>query len=114
MSKKLFTFVFVVLVAQSLYGQLVVATPGADAQIQTQTLMMTQIAVQQRYQEYQHYLEYIGQFMQVIAAINQTRNQIADISKIKGDLKNKSAKDWFADIDKELSGAIPEYSQYKN
>ncbi len=111
---KILVFAIFFLSAQSLFGQLVVATPGADAQIQTQTLMMTQIAAQQRYQEYQHYLEYLMQFAQVIAAVNQTRNQIADISKISGDLKNKSAKDWLNDVDRELSGVMPEYEQFRN
>ncbi len=114
MSKKLSTLFFIVFSFFSLYGQLVVATPGADAQIQTQTMFMMQLAVQQRYQEYQHYLEYLMQFAQVIAAVNQTRNQIADISKIRGDLKNKSAKDWLNDVDRELSGVMPEYEQFRN
>jgi len=114
MKKKLFGFIFLVLATFSLSGQLVVATPGAEAQIQTQTLMMTKIAAQQQYQEYQHYVEYISQFMQVIASINQTKNKIADIAKIKGDLKNKSAKDWLSDVDRELSGVMPEYAQLRN
>jgi hypothetical protein len=114
MPMKILVFVLFVFSTQLLFGQLVVATPGADAQIQTQTLMMTKIAAQQRYQEYQHYLEYISQFMKVVATINQTRNKIADISKIKGELKDKSAKDWLSDIDRELSGVMPEYAQYRN
>jgi hypothetical protein len=113
MSKKFLVALFVVFSVHSLYGQLVVATPGADAQIQAQTLMMTNLAIQQRYQEYQHYVEYIAQFMKVVATINQTKNKIADISKIKGDLKNKSAKEWLEDVDRELSGVMPEYADYR-
>jgi len=97
----------------SLKAQLVVASPTTDAEIQAQTLLMSQLAFREQIKEYQYYLEYISQFTEIIASIRNTTAAMKDISKIGKALKEKSAEEWLKDVEAGLSTVMPEYSEMK-
>ncbi len=77
-------------------------------------LLMSNLAIQQRIKEYQHYVEYISQFVEVIASIKNTTSTIRDISKMGRELKERSADEWLADVEKHINEVMPEYSELKN
>lgn len=111
--KILLMFLGVILSFFTLKAQLVVASPTTDAEIQAQTLLMSQLAFQEQIKEYQYYLEYISQFTEIVASIRNTTSAMKDMSKIGRSLKEKSAKEWLKEVESGLSGVFPEYSELK-
>lgn len=111
--KVVLMFFAVLMSFMSLKAQLVVASPATDAEIQAQTLLMSQLAFQQQIKEYQYYLEYISQFTEIVASIRNTTSAMKDISKIGRSLKEKSAKEWLKEVESGLSGVLPKYSELK-
>jgi len=114
MKKQLLAIIAGLFMSLDLSAQLMVASPGTDAAIETQTLLMSNLAIQQRIKEYQHYVEYISQFVEVIASIKNTTSTIRDISKMGRELKERSADEWLADVEKHINEVMPEYSELKN
>ncbi|MBP7433657.1 hypothetical protein KA996_08960 [bacterium] len=114
MKKQLLAIIAGLFLSLDLSAQLMVASPGTDAAIETQTLLMSNLAIQQRIKEYQHYVEYISQFVEVIASIKNTTSTIRDISKMGRELKERSADEWLADVEKHINEVMPEYSELKN
>lgn len=114
MIKKLFFAVSAVLFYSNVNAQLIVASPGTDAQIQAQTLLMSQLAFQEQIKEYQYYLEYISQFMEVIASVRNTTSTIREISKTGSKLKNMSASDWLEEVTGELTDVMPGFEDIKD
>lgn len=114
MIKKLFLVVFAVLFYSNVNAQLIVASPGTDAQIQSQTILMSQLAFQEQIKEYQYYLEYISQFVEIIASVRNTTSTIREISKTGSRLKKMSASDWLEEVTKEMSGVMPGFEEMKS
>jgi hypothetical protein len=112
--KKLLSTFFVLFFTLSIRAQLVVASPGTDAVIEAQTLLMSNLAIKQQIQDYQYYVEYISQFVEIIASIKNTTSTIRDISKMGRELKERSASEWLADVEKHINEVMPEYSELKN
>lgn len=113
MKRKSFIFAAIFLFCITAKAQLVVASPGTDAEIQAQTLLMTQLAFNEQLKEYQYYVEYISQFVEIIASVRNTTTTIKNISKIGKTLKEKSEKEWLNEVENELSEVMPEFSQIK-
>ena len=114
MIKKLFFAVSAVLFYSNVNAQLIVASPGTDAQIQAQTLLMSQLAFQEQIKEYQYYLEYISQFVEIIASVRNTTSTIREISKTGSKLKNMSASDWLEEVTGELADVMPGFEDIKD
>jgi len=114
MIKKLFFAVSAVLFYSNVNAQLIVASPGTDAQIQSQTLLMSQLAFQEQIKEYQYYLEYISQFVEIIASVRNTTSTIREISKTGSKLKNMSASDWLEEVTGELADVMPGFEDIKD
>lgn len=101
---------FAVFLYGNIHAQLIVASPGTDAQIQSQTLLMSQLAFQQQIKEYQYYLEYISQFVEIIASVRNTTSTIREISKTGSKLKKMSAQEWLEEVKSELSDVMPGFN----
>lgn len=114
MIKKMFFAVSAVLFYSNVNAQLIVASPGTDAQIQSQTLLMSQLAFQEQIKEYQYYLEYISQFVEIIASVRNTTSTIREISKTGSKLKNMSASDWLEEVTGELADVMPGFEDIKD
>lgn len=98
----------------NIYAQLVVASPDTEALITTQTLLMSNLAIKQQTQDYEHYIEYLAQFVEIISSIKNTASTIRNISKMGKELKERSADDWFRDVENHISEVMPEYGELKN
>lgn len=113
MKKKSLIFLGILMCCLSLSAQLVVASPGTDAEIQTQTMLMSQLAFQEQIKEYQYYLEYVSQFVEMIASVRNTTSTIKNISKMGKTLKERSAKEWLKEVEDGLSDVMPEFQEIK-
>ncbi len=114
MKKQLLVIIAGLLLSIDLSAQLVVASPATDAAIEAQTILMSNLAIKQQIQDYQYYVEYISQFVEIIASIKNTTSTIRDISKMGRELKERSADEWLADVEKHINEVMPEYSELKN
>lgn len=114
MKKRLIIIVVGLLMCFDLSAQLVVASPATDAAIEAQTILMSNLAIKQQIQDYQYYVEYISQFVEIIASIKNTTSTIRDISKMGKELKERSADDWLKNVEKHINEVMPEYSELKN
>ena len=114
MKKWLITIIAGMLLCFDLSAQLVIASPATDAAIEAQTVLMSNLAIKQQIQDYQYYVEYISQFVEIIASIKNTTSTIRDISKMGRTLKERSADEWLKDVENHINEVMPEYSQLKN
>ena len=113
MSRKILSFIFVVLFSISVNAQLVVEAPGIETIIGTQTALMTNFSLQEKFDRAEQFAEYIAKFLQIISTIRNTTSTIKNIAKAGKDLKNKNAKDWLEEVDSKLSKVMPEYGEMK-
>jgi hypothetical protein len=114
MKKQLLVIIAGLFLCLDLSAQLVVASPATDAAIEAQTILMSNFAIQQQIKEYQYYVEYVSQFVEIIASIKNTTSTIRNISKMGRELKEKSADEWLKDVEGHIAKTMPEYSELKN
>jgi hypothetical protein len=103
MKKQLLVIIAGLFLCLDLSAQLVVASPATDAAIEAQTILMSNLAIKQQIQEYQYYVEYVSQFVEIIASIKNTTSTIRDISKMGRELKERSADEWLKDVEKHIA-----------
>jgi len=113
MKKKFLSFIFVVLFSISVNAQLVVEAPGIETVIGTQTALMTNFSLQEKFDRAEQFTEYIAKFIQIMSTIRKTTSTIKEIAKAGKELKDKSAKEWFVEVDSKLSQVMPEYGEMK-
>jgi len=113
MKKKVFVVLTIVFLSFSIHAQWVVSAPGTESTIAAQTMLMTNFALQEKFDRAEQFGEYIAKFLQIMSTIRKTTSTIKSIAKAGKDLKNKSAMDWFKEVDSKLSSVMPEYGQMK-
>lgn len=113
MNKRAVGLVVLIFMTLSIQAQLVVEAPGIETIIGTQTALMTNFSLQEKFDRAEQFAEYIAKFLQIISTIRNTTSTIKNIAKAGKDLKNKNAKDWLKEVDSKLSRVMPEYGEMK-
>ena len=91
---------------------MVVESPETDALLATQMLLMNELAIDSRSAEAERFIEYMGQFAEVVSAIKKRSEEAARVLKIGEELKNKSTKEWLAEVENGLGDVFPEMSDF--
>ena len=94
-----------------LSAQVVVESPETDALLATQMIMINELAIDSRTAETERFIEYLGQFAEIVSAIKKRSEEAAKVLKIGSELKNRSAKEWLAEVEKGLSGIYPDLGE---
>ena len=94
-----------------LSAQVVVESPETDALLATQMIMINEFALDSRTAETERFIEYLGQFAEIISAIKKRSEEAAKVLKIGHELKNKSAKDWLAEVENGLEKVYPDLGE---
>ncbi len=113
MKRRSFALLLVIVSSFSLHAQLVVAAPDVETTIAAQTTLMTNFALQEKFDRAEQFAEYISRFIQIISTIRNTTSTIRNIAKAGKELKNKDAKAWLKEVDSKLSQVMPEYGEMK-
>jgi len=87
-----------------LSAQMVVESPETDALLATQMLLINELAIDSRTAEAERFLEYLGQFANVISTIRKGQEAAEKVMRIGNELKNKNAEEWLAEVEKGLAG----------
>ena len=111
---KIFVFILCFFTTFILSAQMVVESPETDALLATQMLLINELAIENKSAETERFIEYLGQFAEVVAAIKKRGEEAAKMLKIAEELKNKSAKEWLDGVESGLAGVFPEMSDFVN
>lgn len=113
MNKRAVGLVVLIFMTFSIQAQLVVEAPGIETIIGTQTALMTNFSLQEKFDRVEQFAEYIAKFVQIVATIKNTTSTIKNIAKAGKELKNKNAEEWLKEVDSKLSQVMPEYGEMK-
>ena len=94
-----------------LSAQMVVESPETDALLATQMIMINEIAIDSRTAEAERFIEYLGQFAEIISAIKKRGEEAAKVLQIGRELKNKSAGEWLHEVEKGLEKVYPDLGE---
>ena len=94
-----------------LSAQVVVESPETDALLATQMFLINELAIESRTSETERFVEYLGQFAEVISAIKKRGEEAAKVLQIGRELKNKSAGEWLAEVEKGLEKVYPDLGE---
>ncbi len=94
-----------------LSAQMVVESPETDALLATQMLLINELAISSRTAETERFIEYLGQFAEIVSAIKKRSEEAAKVLAIGRELKNKSAKEWLSEVEKGLAGVYPDLGE---
>jgi hypothetical protein len=94
-----------------LSAQMVVESPETDALLATQMLLINELAIDSRTAEAERFLEYLGQFANVISTIRKGQEAAEKVMRIGNELKNKNAEEWLAEVEKGLAGVYPDLGE---
>ena len=108
---KLCIFILVLLETFFLSAQMVVESPETDALLATQMFLINELAIDSRAAEAERFIEYLGQFAEIVSAIKKRSEDAAKVLKIGSELKNKSAEEWFSEVEKGLAGVYPDLGE---
>ena len=108
---KLAVFILCFLPAFLLSAQVVVESPETDALLATQMIMINELAIDSRTAETERFIEYLGQFAEIISAIKKRGEEAAKVLQIGRELKRKSAGEWLHEVEKGLKGVYPDLEE---
>ena len=108
---KIVIFILCFFAAFSLSAQVVVESPETDALLATQMIMINELALDSRTAETERFIEYLGQFAEIISAIKKRSEEAAKVLQIGRELKNKSAEEWLSEVEKGLTGVFPDLEE---
>ena len=108
---RLFVFAVFLFGTFLLSAQVVVESPETDALLATQMIMINELAIDSRTAETERFIEYLGQFAEIVSAIKKRSEEAAKVLKIGSELKNRSAEEWLAEVEKGLSGIYPDLGE---
>ena len=94
-----------------LSAQMVVESPETDALLATQMLLINELAIDSRTAEAERFLEYLGQFANVISTIRKGQEAAEKVMRIGNELKNKSGEEWLSEVEKGLAGVYPDLGE---
>ena len=108
---KIVIFILCFLTTFFLSAQMVVESPETDALLATQMLLINELAIDSRTAETERFIEYLGQFAEIVSAIKKRSEEAAKVLAIGRELKNKSAQEWFSEVEKGLAGVYPDLGE---
>ena len=108
---KIVIFILCFFAAFSLSAQVVVESPETDALLATQMFLINELAIESRTSETERFVEYLGQFAEVISAIKKRGEEAARVLQIGRELKNKSAEEWLHEVEKGLEKVYPDFGE---
>lgn len=108
---KVFIFVLCFSATFFLSAQVVVESPETDALLATQMFLINELAVSSRTSETERFIEYLGQFAEVISEIKKRGEEAAKVLQIGRELKNKSAGEWLREVEKGLEKVYPDLGE---
>ena len=94
-----------------LSAQVVVESPETDALLATQMILINELAISSRTAETERFIEYLGQFAEVISAIKKRGEEAAKVLQIGRELKNKSAGEWLSEVEIGLEKVYPDLGE---
>lgn len=108
---KVFIFVLCFSATFFLSAQVVVESPETDALLATQMFLINELAIDSRTSEAERFIEYLGQFAEVISEIKKRGEEAAKVLQIGRELKNKSAGEWLSEVEKGLEKVYPDLGE---
>ena len=108
---KLFIFTVFLFETFFLSAQVVVESPETDALLATQMMLINELALSSRTAETERFVEYLGQFAEIVSAIKKRSEEAAKVLAIGRELKNKSAEEWLSEVEKGLAGTYPDLEE---
>ena len=108
---KIVIFILCLFAAFSLSAQVVVESPETDALLATQMIMINELALDSRTAETERFIEYLGQFAEIISAIKKRGEEAAKVLQIGRELKNKSAEEWLDEVEIGLEKVYPDLGE---
>ena len=108
---KIVIFILCFFSAFFLSAQVVVESPETDALLATQMILINEIAIDRRTVEAERFIEYLGQFAEIISEIKKRGEEAAKVLQIGRELKNKSAGEWLSEVEIGLEKVYPDLGE---